>query len=368
MLSASQYTAQRALVNCPGPTGPQGQSGPRGPTGTQGPTGATGPAGATGSGGTGATGPQGATGSKGDIGAAGSVGNTGATGATFTTLYVLGGNYVVLSPTSFIFSNNTGQGVRTIEYLSQTSGMYAEFTLPVVNFLGDLNIGMEETGGAYYVCFGISSSGVSVKSNLNTAISPPGYVSYGNPINCSIYFDGTNINYTAIDSITSSTLINTTIPFAPSSSTATYRFFCNGGTTGHSGTITNVRFYATGKTQKRFNTSYPAGCYYSGGNFSPTGSTWSLVKTFSSSDPPGLYFVRCQESADAKQDISGTFILDTDGSVYGLNEAHQNFGVSVGLSGTDSSGTRSKSVYFYTSSVAGGGATYFADFYLLFPR
>ena len=42
MLSASQYTASRLLVNCPGPSGPPGSSGPTGPIG---PTGFTGPQG-----------------------------------------------------------------------------------------------------------------------------------------------------------------------------------------------------------------------------------------------------------------------------------------------------------------------------------
>jgi hypothetical protein len=43
MLSASQYTAARLNVVCPGPTGPQGQQGQQGASGVSGPTGATGP-------------------------------------------------------------------------------------------------------------------------------------------------------------------------------------------------------------------------------------------------------------------------------------------------------------------------------------
>jgi hypothetical protein len=309
----------------------------------------------------------------GKLGPTGNTGPTGPTGSTFTTLYVKGGNSTITSPTSFTYSDYAGGGVRSIEFLPQTSGMYAQFTVPVITNTGTnsshIDLGITENSGAYYYFFGFyndgSSSKVAAYVNGNSAFAVQ---SYTNPLNCSIYYDGTNVQYTAIDSVSNSTVISGSGTFSPSSSTATYQFFCDGGVNGYSIPITNVRFYPTGKTQKHFNTSYPAGCKYAESNFSPTDSTWSLVKTFSSSDPPGLYFVRCQENADSSQDISGTFILDTDGSVYGLNEAHQNFGVSVGLSGTDSSGTRSNSVYFYTSSVAGGGATYFADFYLLFPR
>jgi len=64
MLSASEWTSQSKLINCPGPSGPQGPqglqgvsgpSGPTGPSGPSGPSGATGPAGLQGN--TGATGP-----------------------------------------------------------------------------------------------------------------------------------------------------------------------------------------------------------------------------------------------------------------------------------------------------------------------
>lgn len=61
MLSASDWTSQSKLLNCPGPTGPQGPqgiqglSGPTGPTGPQAATGPTGPTGLQGN--TGPTGP-----------------------------------------------------------------------------------------------------------------------------------------------------------------------------------------------------------------------------------------------------------------------------------------------------------------------
>lgn len=42
MLSASQYTALRAITNCPGPTGSTGSTGSGGPSGPSGPTGSTG--------------------------------------------------------------------------------------------------------------------------------------------------------------------------------------------------------------------------------------------------------------------------------------------------------------------------------------
>jgi len=50
MLSASQYTALKAITNCPGPQGIQGETGATGPTGATGATGATGTTGATGPG------------------------------------------------------------------------------------------------------------------------------------------------------------------------------------------------------------------------------------------------------------------------------------------------------------------------------
>jgi len=50
MLSASQYTSLKAITNCPGPTGLQGDPGARGTTGPTGATGATGTTGATGPG------------------------------------------------------------------------------------------------------------------------------------------------------------------------------------------------------------------------------------------------------------------------------------------------------------------------------
>lgn len=75
MLSASQWTSQQQLINCPGPSGASG------PTGAQGSTGATGP-----QGGTGATGPQGVTGPVGPTGTNGTNGSTGPTGPTNAVL------------------------------------------------------------------------------------------------------------------------------------------------------------------------------------------------------------------------------------------------------------------------------------------
>jgi hypothetical protein len=66
MISASQWTAQQQLTNCPGPSGPTGPPGPTGLTGLTGPSGPTGPSGSTGpSGPTGPTGLQGVTGPSG---------------------------------------------------------------------------------------------------------------------------------------------------------------------------------------------------------------------------------------------------------------------------------------------------------------
>jgi hypothetical protein len=66
MISASQWTSQQQLINCPGPTGasgPTGSSGPSGPTGPTGPSGPSGPSGPTGP-----TGPTGLTGLTGPTG------------------------------------------------------------------------------------------------------------------------------------------------------------------------------------------------------------------------------------------------------------------------------------------------------------
>jgi hypothetical protein len=60
MLSASQWTSQQQLTNCPGPSG---ASGPSGPSGASGPTGATGPVASSGP-----TGPIGPTGVIGPTG------------------------------------------------------------------------------------------------------------------------------------------------------------------------------------------------------------------------------------------------------------------------------------------------------------
>jgi hypothetical protein len=66
MISASQWTSQLQLINCPGPTGPAGPTGLTGLTGDTGATGATGPTGLTGL--TGDTGPTGLTGATGPSG------------------------------------------------------------------------------------------------------------------------------------------------------------------------------------------------------------------------------------------------------------------------------------------------------------
>ena len=75
MLSASEWTSQSRLINCPGPSGPSGPPGPIGPSGVSGPTGATGPSGVTGP-----TGPQGTSGPTGPSGLQGQTGPQGLSG------------------------------------------------------------------------------------------------------------------------------------------------------------------------------------------------------------------------------------------------------------------------------------------------
>ncbi len=87
MLSASEWTSQSKLINCPGPTGPQG------PQGIQGVSGPTGP-----------TGPQAATGPTGSTGPSGLQGPTGPTGPTVATLT---GSYTVNSLANGSTAQNT---------------------------------------------------------------------------------------------------------------------------------------------------------------------------------------------------------------------------------------------------------------------
>ena len=280
MLSASQYTSSRLLVNCPGATGTQGPPGTNGTNGNTGPVGPTGPTGATGpqgntgpqaaTGPIGATGPTGATGPRGNTGPQGSTGPgatgptgatgaTGPTGSTFTTLQVMTGASTILSPTSFTYQTQSTYGsmVNTLEYLPITSGMMCQFTVPVVLGMGDSShyfcLGIRESTGTYYNFFAFyTNGGGTTYMNIykNTGGNLVSDVSIGPyPVDCKIYVDGVNVIFTATDSNTNTSLINYTTTLSASGANASYQFFANGGvlSNGPSATITNVRFYPTGK-------------------------------------------------------------------------------------------------------------------------
>lgn len=95
MLSASDWTSQSKLINCPGPVGPQG---PTGYTGSSGPSGPTGP-----------TGPSGPTGPTGPTGLTGNTGPTGPSNATLINTYTTGnvtsGTNATQTASTYITSN-----------------------------------------------------------------------------------------------------------------------------------------------------------------------------------------------------------------------------------------------------------------------
>jgi hypothetical protein len=95
MLSASEWTSQSLLINCPGPTGPRGLPGIQGGTGATGLTGATGPQGLPGV--------VGATGLTGNTGATGLQGITGPSGPGVSPSYI----YTAKNSSSTIISGTT---------------------------------------------------------------------------------------------------------------------------------------------------------------------------------------------------------------------------------------------------------------------
>lgn len=115
MISASQWTSQQQLINCPGPSGASGPPGPVGPTGLSGSTGPTGPTGLDGP-----TGPSGPSGLQ---------GLTGPSGPNPTQYYTYSNStgpqtltpldtYVLLEVTSSTVSNGIklSSNIFTVEY------------------------------------------------------------------------------------------------------------------------------------------------------------------------------------------------------------------------------------------------------------
>jgi len=170
MLSASEWTSQSRLINCPGPTGPQGIPGMNGNTGPTGPQGLTGLTGATGP--AGPTGLPGATGPKGDSGIQGI---TGATGPGVPPAYI----YTAKNSSSTIVSgtavtlplgstvSNSGITMSSDVITVPTAGTYE---IKVISFFSC------STGGAQNLALTISGSGVgnstiaTINKNLSSGI------------------------------------------------------------------------------------------------------------------------------------------------------------------------------------------------------
>lgn len=162
MLSASEWTSQSKLVNCPGPTGPQGPPGIPGTNGTNGATGNTGPQGLPGI--QGNTGPSGLPGTN---------GGTGATGPGFSSAYIYTENmssYSVLNGVRALhvgsvgISNNitvSGTNVFTVN----TTGIYEIKGIINASTItnGTLDIYIQPNAGSYIGTFPIYiTSGQSV--------------------------------------------------------------------------------------------------------------------------------------------------------------------------------------------------------------
>lgn len=167
MLSASEWTSQTRLINCPGPTGPQGLPGVPGPTGLTGLTGATGPQGLTGpTGPQGATGPQGLTGLQGITGPSGpGVSPSYIYTANSTSSAIISGTSVTLPLGSTV--SNSGITMGSDVFTIPTAGTYE---IKVISFFSC------STGGTQNLALTISGSGVgnttiaSINKNLSSGV------------------------------------------------------------------------------------------------------------------------------------------------------------------------------------------------------
>lgn len=258
-----------------GPTGPQGTEGPQGvagipggPTGWTGWTGNTGNTGASGPTGPngyigrdGVTGPTGADGYIGSDGATGATGptgrgSTGAPGATFTTLVPEIGIPVITSPTSVILTAPSSS-VKSQEALdSATQSLYMQCVLPEVVNSDELLVGLKNfnTGIAYSVLltqpntYTLYYGGGAQESGPYT----PGSM-------VSIFTDGSFVYFYLNGGV-----MNAPVGLTPSS----YQLYLSTLTSTISYTITDIRFYPTGKSASIGNL-IPSGAYDLGSSAFP---------------------------------------------------------------------------------------------------
>jgi len=160
MLSASDWTSQSKLINCPGPSGPQGPIGLTGVTGPSGPSGPTGP-----------TGPSGVSGLQ---------GNTGATGPAYGQYYAYSRQPTdtTISTVSTGINFWTGTAIYTYNPL-------ASFT--IVNS-STIQFGVS---GVYYIDVDIVFTGTGVTLQGNYSIAGGGGSLY--PYEATVLSGSTNI-------------------------------------------------------------------------------------------------------------------------------------------------------------------------------
>lgn len=171
---------------------------------------------------------------------------------SFTTL-IRGDTGRVTSPTSFTVNGYGSPIVSTKEYLSISSGLYCQFEVPIAN---------GGTSGSYFQCglcehgttlpvyfYFFVNSGVSYYGIVNNTSYIAGPTAYTQALLCTIYISNPTIYYTLTDAITGDPVFAISSTLSPSSPTASYQFFSNGGS--ESGIqIQNVKFYPTSTSQQ----------------------------------------------------------------------------------------------------------------------
>ena len=217
-----------------GPTGWTGNTGWTGVTGNTGPTGADGYIGRDG-----VTGPTGADGYIGRDGATGMTGpagfgSTGATGATFTTLVVETGRPVITSPTS-VTLRAPSSSITSYEGLdSTTQGLYMQCVLPSVGPSDELMVGVRtDTGNGYLAVLSSDTYTLYYGSGpQETSTYVPGSM-------FSIFMDGTDVYF-----YLNGYLLNARLAVTP----AIYQLYISNPVSTVSYSITDIRFYPTGKS------------------------------------------------------------------------------------------------------------------------
>jgi hypothetical protein len=269
----------------PGNTGPQGITGPTGPTGPTGLTGNTGPTGLTGNTGptglsgdtgpTGLTGDTGPTGLSGNTGPTGITGNTGPTGKTFTTLRGYG-NVIMLSPTSVRFTQVGAEQVDMVETLGPSNeGFYMQLeTDPIPGFL---TCSLRTPGSILHMIALRYNNWLFYNDGGNVPIASG---TFGAGSIFSFYADGTELHYQLNGDTKVSSFFNNTLTYTP----AIFPDNTQGFTTPF--TVSNIRFYPTGKKGIQGNTG-PTGPTGLSGNTGPTGLAGNTGAT-GNTGPTGL--------------------------------------------------------------------------------